>query len=108
MYARALSGLAHAEPHPSPQEIAAVFRIPLSDLDVATPAHQPMEAKTAHTHVPERKHTPHELNVIGCTVDEAISQADKFLDDAFLSEHRTVRLIHGLGKRRLGGPGARR
>ena len=34
-------------------------------------------------------------------MDEAISQADKFLDDAFLSEHRSVRLIHGLGKGRL-------
>jgi DNA mismatch repair protein MutS2 len=44
---------------------------------------------------------PQELNVIGCTVDEALSQADKFLDDAFLCEHRTVRLIHGLGKGRL-------
>jgi DNA mismatch repair protein MutS2 len=77
------------------------LRIPLSDLDVATPAQRPVEATTAHTHVPERKHAPHELNVIGCTVDEALTQADKFLDDAFLSEHRTVRLIHGLGKGRL-------
>ena len=53
------------------------------------------------TQVPETKHVPQELNVIGRTVDEAISQADKFLDDAFLSEHRTVRLIHGLGRGRL-------
>jgi DNA mismatch repair protein MutS2 len=34
-------------------------------------------------------------------VDEAISQADKFLDDAFLSDHRQVRLIHGHGQGRL-------
>jgi DNA mismatch repair protein MutS2 len=77
------------------------LRIPMSDLEVATPARRRVETVVTHTHVPERKHVPHELNVIGCTVDEALTQADKFLDDAFLSEHRTVRLIHGLGKGRL-------
>jgi DNA mismatch repair protein MutS2 len=38
-----------------------------------------------------------DLNVIGCTVDEAIARAEKFLDDALVAEHRTVRLIHGHG-----------
>jgi DNA mismatch repair protein MutS2 len=42
-----------------------------------------------------------ELNVIGCTVDEALARADKFLDDAIVSEQRTVRLIHGYGTGQL-------
>ncbi len=47
------------------------------------------------------KEVPKELNLIGCTVEEALERADKFLDDAFLSEHREVRLIHGHGTGRL-------
>jgi DNA mismatch repair protein MutS2 len=42
-----------------------------------------------------------ELNVIGCNVEEALSRAEKFLDEAVLSELRTVRLIHGYGTGQL-------
>ncbi len=48
-----------------------------------------------------------ELNVIGCTVDEALSRAERFLDELLLGDVRTVRLIHGYGtgqlKRALAG-----
>jgi DNA mismatch repair protein MutS2 len=42
-----------------------------------------------------------ELNVIGCNVDEALSRAEKFLDDAAVGEHRSVRVIHGYGTGQL-------
>jgi DNA mismatch repair protein MutS2 len=42
-----------------------------------------------------------DLNVIGCTVDEALSRADRFLDAALASELRMVRLIHGHGTGQL-------
>ena len=42
-----------------------------------------------------------DLNVIGCTVDEAIDRADKFLDQAAMQDLRTVRVIHGHGTGRL-------
>jgi DNA mismatch repair protein MutS2 len=42
-----------------------------------------------------------ELNVIGCSVDEALARAEKFLDDAVVSEVRTVRVIHGYGTGQL-------
>ncbi|MPY89596.1 MAG: hypothetical protein GEU99_16925 [Luteitalea sp.] len=42
-----------------------------------------------------------ELNVIGCTVDEALARADKFLDQAVVSDTVTVRIIHGRGTGRL-------
>ncbi len=78
------------------------LRISTTDLQAVSPAQQSAPGPSpSHTSVPERKFVPQELNVIGCTVDEALSQADKFLDDAFLSDHRTVRLIHGHGKGRL-------
>ena len=42
-----------------------------------------------------------ELNVIGCHVDEALSRAEKFLDEALLAELPSVRLIHGYGTGQL-------
>ena len=42
-----------------------------------------------------------ELNVIGCNVDEALSRAEKFLDDAVVGEQRTLRVIHGYGTGQL-------
>jgi DNA mismatch repair protein MutS2 len=44
---------------------------------------------------------PQDLNVIGCSVDEALSRTDKFLDEAILAEVRTVRVIHGHGTGQL-------
>ncbi len=42
-----------------------------------------------------------ELNLIGCSVDEALSRTEKFLDDSMISEMRSVRLIHGYGTGQL-------
>jgi DNA mismatch repair protein MutS2 len=42
-----------------------------------------------------------ELVVIGCTVDEAIARAEKFLDDALLADERRLRIVHGHGTGRL-------
>jgi DNA mismatch repair protein MutS2 len=48
-----------------------------------------------------REHTSTELNVIGCTVDEALSRAERFLDESLLASERTVRVIHGYGTGQL-------
>jgi DNA mismatch repair protein MutS2 len=42
-----------------------------------------------------------DLNVVGCTVAEAIERTDKFLDRAIMSELRSVRVIHGHGTGQL-------
>jgi DNA mismatch repair protein MutS2 len=42
-----------------------------------------------------------ELNVIGCTVDEALTRTEKFLDEALVAELHSVRLIHGFGTGQL-------
>lgn len=42
-----------------------------------------------------------ELNLVGSTVEDALSKADKFLDRAFLSQLSTVRIIHGFGTGKL-------
>ena len=38
-----------------------------------------------------------ELNLLGKTVDEALIEVDKFLDDALLAHVETVRIVHGKG-----------
>lgn len=38
-----------------------------------------------------------ELNLLGKTVDEAIAELDKYLDDAALAHLSTVRVVHGKG-----------
>jgi DNA mismatch repair protein MutS2 len=38
-----------------------------------------------------------EINVIGCTVEEASERVDKFLDEAALAGKPSVRIIHGYG-----------
>jgi DNA mismatch repair protein MutS2 len=66
---------------------------------------------TARVHVKldlqPRETTPSDLNVIGCSVDEAIARAERFLDELLLTDQRTVRFIHGYGtgqlKRALSG-----
>jgi DNA mismatch repair protein MutS2 len=42
-----------------------------------------------------------ELMVIGKTVDQAIDEAEKFLDAALLADSRRLRVIHGHGTGRL-------
>ncbi len=38
-----------------------------------------------------------EINLLGRTVDEALSELDKYLDDAYLSHAPSVRIVHGKG-----------
>jgi DNA mismatch repair protein MutS2 len=54
-----------------------------------------------------RETTASDLNVIGCTVDEALTRTERFLDESLLTDQRVIRLIHGYGtgqlKRALAG-----
>ena len=42
-----------------------------------------------------------ELNVVGCTVEEALSRTGRFLDETMLTDMREVRVIHGHGTGQL-------
>jgi DNA mismatch repair protein MutS2 len=42
-----------------------------------------------------------ELNLIGSNVDDALVRLEKFLDDAAMTEQRTLRVIHGFGTGQL-------
>jgi len=70
---------------------------------------KPAGTATVKVHVELQPHdmASSDLNVVGCTVDEALSKAERFLDESLLTDQRTVRVIHGYGtgqlKRALAG-----
>jgi DNA mismatch repair protein MutS2 len=56
----------------------------------------PARGITVHVQPPEEP-VGDEINVIGCTVEEATRRVDKFLDQAALAARTRVRIIHGHG-----------
>ena len=84
------------------------MRASVRDLRVtATSPSQPPPRVNVHVELQPRENSPADLNVIGCTVDEALARAERFLDESLLTDQRVVRLIHGYGtgqlKRALAG-----
>jgi len=72
------------------------LRRPLSDLELieAAPIQLP---QNVHVNVSMKQLEKNEVNVVGRTVDEALEMTDKFLDDAFLAQMTTIRIVHGMG-----------
>jgi DNA mismatch repair protein MutS2 len=85
------------------------FREKLSNLDLVEAAEPKnemgrlMKMQAAAKRATEvRLSTPEsdaraEINLIGRTTDEAVDEADKFLDEAFLNSLHHIRIIHGHG-----------
>ena len=80
------------------------LRVRIDELRVVTPA-AAVNAQPARVRVnvdlQPRSGALTDLNLIGCSVDEALVRAEKFLDEALVSELRTVRVIHGYGTGQL-------
>jgi DNA mismatch repair protein MutS2 len=82
------------------------MRVPLSDvIGVAADEKSPkvdfsatarLRGITVHTQQGEEP-ANEEINVIGCTVEEATRRVDKFLDQAALGSLPSIRIIHGHG-----------
>jgi DNA mismatch repair protein MutS2 len=83
------------------------MRASVRDLRVIAGAPAVAGSVKVHFDLQPRETSVTDLNVIGCTVDDAISRAERFLDESLLTDQRTVRLIHGYGtgqlKRALAG-----
>jgi DNA mismatch repair protein MutS2 len=79
------------------------LRARLDDLRVIAGAAGAPEAARVRVNVElqPREGATTELNLVGCTVDDALTRAEKFLDDALVSEQRSVRVIHGFGTGQL-------
>lgn len=62
----------------------------------------PIEARVkVNVQLQPRESAPSDLNVIGCSVDEALERAERFLDESLLTDQRVIRLIHGYGTGQL-------
>jgi DNA mismatch repair protein MutS2 len=83
------------------------MRASVRDLRVMAAAHPQPSKVSVHVELQPREPTLADLNVIGCTVDEALARAERFLDASLLSDQRVIRVIHGYGtgqlKRALAG-----
>ena len=78
------------------------MRASVRDLRVVSSAMQrPAAAIKVNVDLQPRGASAADLNVIGCTVDEAISRAERFLDESLLTDQRVVRVIHGYGTGQL-------
>ncbi len=53
--------------------------------------------KSSSSGLSKSMHISTEINLLGKTVDEAIAELDKYLDDAYLSHVPSVRIVHGKG-----------
>jgi len=83
-------------------------RMRASVRDLRVVGGQPAVARVnVNVELQPRETTSADLNVIGCTVDEALTRAERFLDESLLGDQRVLRLIHGYGtgqlKRALAG-----
>ncbi len=78
------------------------LRVPARELRLLSRAAAAAAGRVnVNVHIQSRDDSPSDLNVIGCTVDEALTRAEKFLDDTLLTDLRTVRVIHGYGTGQL-------
>ncbi len=71
------------------------MHVPASELEPAAP---PKEQAVRVSVGVQPESVPTEINVIGCTAEEARGLVDKFLDTAVLASVPRVRVIHGHGK----------
>ncbi len=73
------------------------LRVALADVRVAPENDGRSRGGRVTVQTSNDSETPHDLNVIGCAVDEALSRTEQYLDQAVLHTRRHVRIIHGHG-----------
>ncbi|HTG72839.1 MAG TPA: Smr/MutS family protein, partial [Terriglobia bacterium] len=72
------------------------LRRPLTDLEVSEKPSLKLPVGV-RLNVSSSEPISSEINLLGCTVDDATSRTDKFLDEAFLAQLPEVRIVHGSG-----------
>jgi DNA mismatch repair protein MutS2 len=77
------------------------LRAAVKDLRALGAAAPPPASVKVNVDLQPRQGSLSDLNVIGCTVDEALTRAEKFLDETTVTDQRTVRVIHGFGTGQL-------
>ncbi len=76
------------------------LRAKLGDLRVVGGV-LPTPTPKVHVDLQPREGSLTELNVIGCTVDQAVDRAQRFLDESMVTDMRVLRIVHGHGTGQL-------
>lgn len=69
--------------------------VPVKEETITAPALQ--RTNTGKLKMSKSFSVSSEINLLGCTVDEAIAKLNKYLDDAYLAHLPSVRVVHGKG-----------
>ncbi len=69
--------------------------VPVKEETITAPALQ--RTNTGKLKMSKSFSVSSEINLLGCTVDEAIAKLDKYLDDAYLAHLPSVKVVHGKG-----------
>jgi DNA mismatch repair protein MutS2 len=81
------------------------MRAKVKDLRVVRPAPPASRgdkpAAHVNVHLRPREGLLSEINVIGCTVEEAVDRLSRFLDDTMVTDLREIRIVHGFGTGQL-------
>lgn len=77
-------------------------QVNISDLEAIEDTEKPVEVKRSRTQtgkirISKSSSIRPEINLIGKTVDEALFELDKYLDDAYIAHLPQVTVIHGRG-----------
>ena len=67
----------------------------IDEAEITTPTMQRTGA--GKIRMSKAAHVSTEINLLGKTVDEAIAELDKYLDDAYIAHLKSVRIVHGKG-----------
>lgn len=77
-------------------------QVNISDLEIieeplTITAKQMRRTSSGKMKMGKSMHISPEINLLGKTVDEAIAELDKYLDDAYLAHLSPIRIVHGKG-----------
>ena len=67
----------------------------IDEAEITTPTMQRTGA--GKIRMSKSAHVSTEINLLGKTVDEAVAELDKYLDDAYIAHLKSVRIVHGKG-----------
>ena len=69
----------------------------IQEETISAPGYTPKKSSTSGIKMSKSLSVSTEINLLGRTVDEALAELDKYLDDAYLAHLPSVRVVHGKG-----------
>lgn len=70
---------------------------PVQEESITAPGYSQRTSSSSGLKMSKSLSVSTELNLLGRTVDEALAELDKYLDDAYLAHIPSVRIVHGKG-----------